>query len=99
MQSDKQGNFTYLGPNGKRLPDLVWCSLSGIDSILDFLVEVKLTGSHHLPLQIILNVLYTNHEQSRFSNFLNPTSNKIIWNERKSKQFFDFMKYSGSVDE
>lgn len=86
--SDTPANYTYIGSTGSSVIDLVWCSLSLLPYIRDFIVLNIVTCSDHLPVCVTLDLLSPPYTPVND----NCQSRKLKFDHTKATEFTENMR-------
>lgn len=93
---DPEGMFTFAGAPGNSMIDQVWVSLSHVDLVFDFSVDLNVSLSDHFP---IIVRLYPDDETNE-SNEIEKTEGEteiLRWKPARTLDFRDAMRWSPRI--
>lgn len=81
-RSDDPADFTYVGPRGRSVIDLVWSNLPGLDHVIDLTVLHDVFYSDHFPVQVKVTFqnLSTNYNPTKLHG--KRSAKKLKWQEK-----------------
>ena len=79
---DSPANFTYVGPKGNSVIDLVWCSSRATEVVDNFYVSPDFHLSDHLPVIAILLLDYCDLQNDTDKG---ENLKKLTWNSTKKR--------------
>lgn len=93
FDGDRPANFTYLGPKGNSVIDLIFCNNAYIEYVSEFSTKTIGTLSDHIPVAATLHLELQNE---KIGNFCAKNSEKRIellkWDTEFSSSFEEFME-------
>lgn len=91
---DLMGTFTYEGPFGSSILDLVWCSYNGLFMLKGLKICHVATLSDHYPVLVTLNTY--SHDYDMIKGNSNNYDIKFVFDLSKSSSFYSQM--SGRIE-
>ena len=85
---DEEGEFTFIGSQGRSVNDLILCNFLALNNTIDFKILDELTKSEHKIACILLN---------KSAVIKNKVLKTIKWKEKYKDHFFEYMENSSKV--
>lgn len=95
-RGDPKGMFTFAGAPGNSTIDQVWVSLSHVDFVLDFFVDVNVSLSDHFPISVRLCPDGENNEGD-ITMITERETDILRWKPDKALNFRDAMSWSPRI--
>ncbi len=96
--NDKEGNFTYITPNGKSVVDYIICSSILFNQIQDFIIDYRdvcVNGMTHFPLSVVLESEYCvtcRNEPDVGKNTSENAYERMKWNKEYHDCFTTYLQ-------